>query len=217
MANGTPDSIISFFTIWTEPRATIRRIVDSDPARHVIALAAAGAALGALNAQWSMAMSGAASLSALWPIGVAFQTALAAALGVVALYIGGAIMRWAGGVLGGTATWAEVRAAIAWGSIPGIAASVLSLFALLTFGASTMPKIGASGVPDLTSGSPGLEVAQVVLAIWGGIVWLKCLGEVHRFSAWRALGATLIPGLFLIVVGVTIAFFVYAVTHGVHR
>jgi hypothetical protein len=28
--------------------------------------------------------------------------------------------------------------------------------------------------------------------MWGFIVMLKCIGEVHRFSAWRALGSILL-------------------------
>ena len=50
MANG--GSITPFFTIWTEPRATIRRIVDTDPTRYVIALAAIGPVIGALGFEW---------------------------------------------------------------------------------------------------------------------------------------------------------------------
>ena len=44
MANGAGGSIAPYFTIWTEPRATIRRIVDTNPTRNVIALAAIGPA-----------------------------------------------------------------------------------------------------------------------------------------------------------------------------
>ena len=71
MADGAAGSITPFFTIWTEPRATIRRIVDTDPRRNVIALAAIGSAIGALSGQWSKAMGNTANLSALWPIWVA--------------------------------------------------------------------------------------------------------------------------------------------------
>ena len=37
------------------------------------------------------------------------------------------------------------------------------------------------------------------------IVRLKCLGEVHRFSAWRALGASLIGLLLLIGIMLVVA------------
>ena len=101
MANG--DSITPFFTIWTEPRATIRRIVDTNPTRYVVALAAAGPAISTLESQWSKAIGNSANLSPLWPLWVPIYVMLAAAVGVVSLYLGGAVWRWAGGLLGGVA------------------------------------------------------------------------------------------------------------------
>ena len=129
MANG--GSITPFFTIWTEPRATIRRIVETDPTRYVIALAAIGPGLNALAGQWSKAMNGTGNLSVLWPLWVAFSVAFQAALGIVGLYIGAAILKWSGGLIGGVASRVEVRAAMAWSQIPGIAFEIV----LLTSGA----------------------------------------------------------------------------------
>ena len=131
MANGAGGSITPFFTIWTEPRATIRRIVDTDPTRNVIALAAIGPAVSALANQWSKALGNNANLSVLWPIWVALSVAFAAVLGVVSLYISGVILKWSGGLLGGVASRVEVRAALAWGQIPAIAAEIILLLAVL--------------------------------------------------------------------------------------
>ena len=39
------------------------------------------------------------------------------------------------------------------------------------------------------------------LVLWGFVVMLKCIGEVHRFSAWRALGSILL----IVVAAVVIA------------
>ena len=41
-------------------------------------------------------------------------------------------------------------------------------------------------------------IIQMPLWLWWLIVRLKSLGEVHRFSAWRALGASLIGLLLLL-------------------
>src|SRR5258708_35628845 len=101
MANGAGGSITPFLTIWTEPRATIRRIVETNPTRNVIALAAIGPAVGALANQWSKALDENANLSVLWPIEVVFAVAFAAVLGVGSLFIFGAVLSWAGGPLGG--------------------------------------------------------------------------------------------------------------------
>jgi hypothetical protein len=50
-----------------------------------------------------------------------------------------------------------------------------------------------------------------VLALWGGIVGLYCIAEVHRFSAWRAFSTTLIPALLVMVVLALVFFVVYAI------
>jgi hypothetical protein len=117
---------------------------------------------------------------------------LGAALGIVSLYLGGALWRWAGGILGGVASSVEVRAAIAWSSVPGIAGEIILLFAILS----------GSPVPQATLGAmhvdPGFYkfiVVEGVLGVWGFVILLKTIGEVHRFSAWRALLAALIPPL----------------------
>jgi hypothetical protein len=190
MASG--NSITPFFTIWTEPRATIRRIVDTNPTRYVVALAAAGPAISTLESQWSKAIGNSANLSPLWPLWVPIYVMLGAALGIVSLYLGGALWRWAGGILGGVASSVEVRAAIAWSSVPGIAGEIILLFAILS----------GSPVPQATLGAmhvdPGFYkfiVVEGVLGVWGFVILLKTIGEVHRFSAWRALLAALIPPL----------------------
>ena len=54
-------------------------------------------------------------------------------------------------------------------------------------------------------------VIEGVLTIWGSIVALYCLAEVHRFSAWRAFCATMIPALIAMTVIGFIVWVVYAV------
>jgi len=207
MANGAGDSITPFFTIWTAPRATIRRIVDSDPTRNVIALAAIGPAIGALAGQWSKALGGNANLSASWPIWVPFSVAIEAALGVLGLYIFGAIFKWSGSLLGGVASRVEVRAALAWSQVPAITAETVLLIAVLM--GVPMPHATTGMLPQIDPAFYKVMVVEAVLGIWGFVVSLKCISEVHRFSAWRALGAILIPPLIVLV---AIGFIVFTVS-----
>jgi hypothetical protein len=198
MANGTGGSITSFFTIWTEPRATIRRIVDTDPTRHVVALAATGPAIGALSRQWSKALDSNAHLSVLWPIEVAFTVVLWAAVGVLSLFISGVILKWSGSLLGGVASRVEMRAALAWSQVPAIAGEIVVLIAVLS--GIPIPHPTPGSVLEIDPAFYKVIVAEGVLALWGGIVGLYCIAEVHRFSAWRALCTTLIPGLISMIV-----------------
>ena len=208
MANGAGGSITPFFTIWTEPRATIRRIVDTNPTRYVIALAAIGPAVGALSNQWSKALEDTTNLSTLWPIEVAFAVAFAAVLGVVSLFISGAILRWSGGLLGGVASRVELRAALAWAQVPAIAAEIILLIAVLE--GIAIPNAATAAALQIDPAFYKVGVVEGVLAIWGSIVGVYCLAEVHRFSAWRAFCATLIPAAIAMVVIGVIVWVVYA-------
>ena len=211
MANGAGGSITPYFTIWTEPRATIRRIVETNPTRNVIALAAFGPAVGALSNQWSKALGDTTNLSSLWPIEVAFSVAFAAVVGVVSLYISGVILKWSGGLLGGVASRVEVRAALAWSQIPAIAAEIVLLMAVLW--GIAIPHPTAATMLQIDPAFYKVGVIEAVLTIWGSIVALYCLAEVHRFSAWRAFCATLIPALIAMVAIGFIVWVVYAVIH----
>jgi hypothetical protein len=214
MANDLADSISPFFSIWIEPRATIRRIVDSDPTRNVLALAAIGPAINSLISQWSAVINGTAHPSVLWPLWVAFSVAIQAALGILFLYIFAAVFRWSGSLLGGTATGVEVRAALAWSQVPAIVAEIILLFAL--FAGVPMPKMLPGRLPLIDPAFYKVMVVEGVLGLWGFIVSLKCIGEVHRFSAWRAFLAILIPPIIVLVI-VGLGVFLFASIVGKHH
>jgi hypothetical protein len=194
MANA--GSITPYFTIWTEPRATIRRIVDTDPTRNVIALAAIGPAIGALSFEYVKAKElGSNNISLPW---AAAFVAAKPLLGILNMFIGGVVLKWTGSMLGGAASAVELRAAIAWPQVISIAGGIISLLywivlgmPVVHFAPRVVPQIDHAFTPFAIVG--GLIAGT--FAIWRLIVWLKCIGEVHRFSAWRALAATLIPGL----------------------
>ena len=214
MANDVADSISPFFSIWIEPRATIRRLVDSDPTRNVLALAAIGPAINSLISQWSAVINGTTHPSVLWPLWVAFSVAIQAAFGILFLYIFGAVFRWSGNLLGGTATGVDVRAALAWSQVPAIVAEIILLFAL--FAGVPMPKMLPGRLPLIDPAFYKVMVVEGVLGIWGFIISLKCVGEVHRFSAWRAFAAILIPPIIVLVV-VGLGVFLFASIVGKHH
>jgi hypothetical protein len=115
--------------------------------------------------------------------------------GLIGLYLGGLILRWTGSWLGGRATAQQVRAAIAWSSVPSVATLAIWIPELVLFGSdmftSRTPRIEAN--PSLGMLLLALSGVEIVLAIWQFVLFLKCVGEVHGFSAWRALGASLLP------------------------
>ena len=176
-------------TIWTRPRATIRRIVETDVRYQVAFLAILSGALIWLERRWSNP-----STAPAFPMLVVIAVIVGAMLGIIELYVNGALLKWAGAALGGVASYAEVRAALAWSRVPVIVAITIGLLAIL---------LGTGG-PMLGGESPAsgasLLLVHGALVLWGFVVMLKCIGEVHRFSAWRALGSILLIALAIVVI-----------------
>jgi len=194
-ADTVADLVIPWFTICFSPRATIRKIVDSNPRRFAVGIAWIAGALAALDLEIQF-NSGQAPpnipefvinrLGSMGSFGLAGFAFSLGVLGVVMLYLLGFLYRWSGGVIGGTATAAEVRAALAWTQAPAIYVTILGVvIAILT------PEAPARE-PGAPPGIPWWSVVRVLLGFWIFVISLKTLGEVHRFSAWRALVAMIL-------------------------
>jgi Yip1 domain len=186
----------SWFTIWYRPRATIRRIVDTDPTRFVLGIAWLVGALSVLNSQVAVATTDFPANAPHWPrlgsIGIAIMAFLCGVISVVSLYGFAALYRWAGHILGGTAQAVEVRAALAWAQVPGLYLLVVTIIATV---------LGLYTPPAPHTVSP-LSLIESIVGIWVFVILLKCLGEVHRFSAWRALGAIVLGTLAMFAVAI---------------
>jgi hypothetical protein len=192
------DSALPLLRIWAEPRATIRSIVDSDPRRGVIPITLLGGALGSLESSWFTALGRPEAITPLWPLRVAAGAAFGAVWAVVGLYGIAWASRLFCRMLGGVAGAAEMRAAMAWSTVPAITASIISIASVLA-GTVTPPRFTQSGIHFVDRSSIELGLLNFVLLMWGFVVELKCVGEVNRFSAWRSLGAL------LMMIGVTVA------------
>ncbi|HET6445484.1 MAG TPA: Yip1 family protein [candidate division Zixibacteria bacterium] len=182
--------------IWVKPRGTIRTIVENDPARYVLIFAALAGIAQALERASSRDLgNNSPSLVAL----LAIVLIVGSIGGLVSIYITAAIFRWTGSLLGGRASSIEVRAAIAWSSIPII-------FTLVFW----VPQLALYGVEMFTSVTPNIDnnpwpllclgLIQLVLYGWAFVILLKTVGEVHGFSAWRALIAVALPTVTIVIV-----------------
>jgi hypothetical protein len=199
-----------FISIWVKPRATIRDIVDTDPTKYVLLLAMLSGVSEALD---NASKRSAGDLLPLF--GVLAMCIISGSIGgIISLYIGGALFRWSGSWFGGQATSEEVRAAIAWSSVPTVFIDLpLLVLMLLIIGeemfTTSTPRMDANPIPMLIISLP-LLFASVTAGIWSLVLLAKCVGEVHRFSAWKALGA-MIAGILVIVVPFLLIFVVILV------
>lgn len=187
------NSVSPWLSIWIHPRRTIRHIVETDPDRYVLLLVAI-AGIGSSLDKASIRSAGDR---------FALGTILLAALivgpvaGIAMLYLGGALLRWTGRWIGGRATSRDIRCAIAWAGVVSIWAMILWVPQLLIFGkeifTTETPMIDASLL--LMALFLALGAIDIILGIWALVVFLKCLGEVQGFSAWKALGNILLACL----------------------
>ncbi len=174
-------------SIWLQPRQTIRQIVDTDPTRHVLWLAMGAGAVSALMP----VMKHTATLKTSAGLVMLVAVIGGAIVGFVGLYVTGWLYRWVGSWMGGQAKSVEVRAALAWGSLPAFAEFVIWLLVMLATVGS-----GAFGNPIV---GVVMGVVATVLGIWQLVLQCHTLGEVHRFSAWKGFGTFLIPGVLLVI------------------
>lgn len=199
-------SLNPWLSIWTRPRETIQQIVDRDPQEMVLLLAAVTGFSEVLN-QASMRGLG-DTLE--WPM-ILVVAAIAGPLGgIVGLYLGGFLIRWAGSWIGGVGSPQHIRAALAWSGVPKIWALALWIPEAALFGpelfSSETPRIEAD--PSLAYALIGFGLVEMVIGIWALVIFLKCLGQVQGFSAWKALGNSLLS---VLVVAVPVAIVAVAI------
>ncbi len=166
-----------WLAIWTRPRSTIRTIVDTSPTQGFVVLATCygvGKVLDRLaNNPRSVDMS----------TGVLFGTAAVGGLfgGVFGLYLLGSLFEKTGQWLGGRADAQEVRAALAWGSVPSLVTLAFTILMIIAFGT----QIDRAAKPILLA----YFACVIVFGIWTSITTVECIGEVQRFSFLKAFGS----------------------------
>ncbi|HYV20311.1 MAG TPA: Yip1 family protein [Verrucomicrobiae bacterium] len=187
-----------WLSMWTRPRATMRQILDTNPRAWVHALAILGGVAEFLFAP----IPSVRPLSGVSPgTMVVFKGFAGVAVGLIGLYFGSFLVWLTGRWIGGRGNFVEVRAASAWPNVLSLWGVLLWLPMLAYLGLDAF-RLSAEPMLDDPVGMMLVGPAQFlggVIAIWRFIVVLKCLGEAHGFSAWRALGAALLGGLLLLV------------------
>jgi hypothetical protein len=186
-----------FRSIWTRPRATIQHVVDSNPELYLFPLAVA---FGIAQSLDNAVMRNLGDRLGLIPI-LAIALIAGPVTGIIGLYLWAALTRWAGKWIGGRASTRDIRAAIVWGGVPAVAAALLWIPLIVLLGreafTSKSPAMDAS--VSLAFTVLAVSVVKMAAGIWTVVVYLKCLGQVQGFSAWRALGNSVLAFLALVV------------------
>jgi hypothetical protein len=191
--NGNP-----WLSMWLEPRATIRSIVNTNPSFRFVALSAIYGLPMALNLAQSFSMTNALPL---WAILIA-ALVVCTFLGMIGISICSWLLLWTGRWIGGDAKFESIRAAVAWSNVPNIV--TIAMWAVLVGFFGT--QVFAKGFSETTFVGYQAGVVflvfliQSIVSIWGFVLLLHALGEVQGFSAWKALLNVIIPIVLIIAV-----------------
>lgn len=202
-----------FLTIWTSPRATVRKIVAENPSFHVTLLACLAGVGEALDRASTRDAGDKMPIIAI--IGIA--CVLGPLAGLVSLWISSHLLCWAGRRMGGTGTPEHLKTAVAWAAVPAVLTLPLWIPELLLFGSDMF----TSETPRLDS-KPLLWIfflvfaaVEVVLSIWSFVLLCHTVAEVQGFrSAWRGFGNVLLAGAVIIVSLFLVIFALLLLTKG---
>jgi hypothetical protein len=186
-----------WFSIWTKPRATMAEVFQSTP-RYVFLLFFAGSFVQVLDRTALRYLGDSMSLTQ-----VIVMSLIGSLIGAaIYFYLIPELLRWMGGKLGGIGTTERVRYSIAYSYIPLVYSLVIVW----------LPSLFLFGIENFTTYTPVMDssstltilffffgIIDLVIGIWATIIFLKCLGEAHQFSAWKALSTTVLSVLIFVV------------------
>jgi hypothetical protein len=186
------DSINPWLGIWTQPRKTLRSILNSNPKKIIIWLAIIGGIF-----------SGFTLFSNNWfqPKAVSYYLLIfctlviaGAIIGIIHLYLAGWLLTMTGAWIGGKGNFTEVKCAVGWSNYPFIIADILAILVVLATKILWLKFL--------------VSIVYVIVGIWAIIIFMKLIGEAHQFSAWKGLLAFVIAFILVAVVIMIIALLV---------
>jgi hypothetical protein len=201
LARNGEQKLNPWVSIWVAPRATIQQIVNRDPDRSVLLLAAV-AGLPGVTAYSNPGSPFTYFIDSLgWVGNLLVVAVIASFVGIVGLYIASALLGWTGNYIDGEGSVRKIRAAVAWSTVPIIWSRLLWIPAVIFLGEDLF----LGKVPTLNN-EPlmifiwlCLVAAEGLVSVWGFVVSLHCLGQVQGFSAWKAFLNLLLASLFIFV------------------
>jgi signal peptidase I len=192
MAPDVSDALTSspWLSVWLNPRRVVERIRVANFGWQVLLLAALSM-ISEFATQLILVFGMPSALPG-WRI-IAVVILIGAAAGIAGLYLTACILKWTGAWLGGRASMAMIRAALAWGGAPfavGVPICLVVFFALALSGLAKAPSLAII-----------LNAILAVLGLWALVLALWMYGRVQGFGFWRTITsfavASFVPALLI--------------------
>lgn len=183
-----------WFQVWIRPRATIQRVVETDRRWLMLSIA------GLLGVASSISIILPGFYLVLGWHGLLLGVPLVMLVGVYALFLSAALVGWTGRWIGGLATDANLRAALACAGIPMVWGLLVWIPRTVWFDSRLVDEpmlIFQEGAPEATWIWYVL-LFDLILNAWATVLLVKTVAQVQGFSAWRAL-ANLILAVMVVV------------------
>ena len=117
---GATEGFRPFISMWLKPRETIRTIIDTNPHLHVVGLICLSSFFNGLNQASNRSVG-----DRIPTLAVLLGVAALSPLAIPIAYLAAGVARWTAAKLGGVASEKEVRAVVAWSSVPMIELSLV--------------------------------------------------------------------------------------------
>lgn len=207
-------SVNPWIRMWTSPRATIRAIIQYNTSYLLPLLYWIYGFPIALQLMQNMSLGDRASLLAM--LGGAIIGGFV--IGAIGINLGAVLFYWTGQWIGGSGTFKEVRAAVAWSSLPSLVNIAVWAVQLAVFGKRifTLMFLETPFVGGELAVVFATSIAQVVATVWGIVMLLKALGEAQRFSAWKALLNVVLPLVIIFIGFKLLVWLFFLLTGGMH-
>lgn len=184
-----------WLTIWTEPRATIARIVAGNPNQSLWWLAAIYGFCSLLNLFQSMVLG-----NAMGTVGILILAIVIAPFyGYVSFSIWSWFVFWVGKWFKGQGTFKTVRASYAWSCVPIIINIPLWVLMVIIFGHQIFTNFPEAHL--LPSSQVfilfAILIVKVILAVWSLVIFLNALAEVQSYSVIRAILNVIVAAIIL--------------------
>lgn len=188
-----PDKLI--FTIWNQPKLTLRYILERCPEKNVFLFFVLGGIVDAISRAANKGMGDTMSLMA-----VLLITVIAGGLfGWISYFIYAWTLSWTGKWLDGKAEPERFRTVLAWSLVPSIATIILLIPELLVLGEdlfkSTMDDDSMfSNISLIVFG-----VLEIVLSVWSLVILVTGIKLVQGFGTGKAILNLILPALVILV------------------
>jgi Yip1 domain len=168
-------------TIWTQPRKTIRVIVENDPKYHFFYLASIYGLQTLLFLMYSFRMFNKENIITI----LITSIVLSPILGAIFIYYNAWVLHFSGKWLKGKAPFINIRAALSWSKVPNVI-PILMWFILLTFSSEIITS------PSQSATTLFIDLISLISGVWILVILIKSVEEVQNFSTWRSIGNIII-------------------------